>query len=203
MPCNFNNFQHIEKNRNCSVDYSILHISLKFQVDRIKIVRVILLTELKNAVLRKTRFRILSELESAKNSLFQSVNEVLAMKSAKERMGLRSQPGKFGTVALSSLAPSHKHTQIPLYYKKISPPPLPSPPCTRIVRRRRGEGEEWRGSKGGGGWAIATVAIETVVITTVVIETVAIATVAIVTVAIATDSVATAAIKIIQSQPLP
>ena len=40
---------------------------------------------------------LLSKLESAKNSLFQSVNEVLAVKSAKETMRLRSQSEKFGT----------------------------------------------------------------------------------------------------------
>ena len=40
--------------------------------------------------------KLLSKLESAKNSLFQSVNEVLAVKSAKETMRLRSQSENFG-----------------------------------------------------------------------------------------------------------
>ena len=58
---------------------------------------------------------VLSKLESAKNSLFQSVNEVRAVKSAKETMRLRSHSENFGTVAPSclrwtSLAHSHKHT---------------------------------------------------------------------------------------------
>ena len=64
--------------------------------------------------------RLLSKLESAKNSLFQSVNEVLAVKSAKETMSLRSQSENFGTVAPSclqwtSLAHSHKHTYMYIY----------------------------------------------------------------------------------------
>ena len=61
---------------------------------------------------------LLCKLESAKNSLFQSVNEVLAVKTAKETMRLRSQPEKFGTVAplrWTSIAHSHKHTHIYIY----------------------------------------------------------------------------------------
>ena len=58
MPCNSNNFYHIEKILGTSVDDLVLQISLKFQVDRIKILRVLLLAELKNAVLRKTRLNV-------------------------------------------------------------------------------------------------------------------------------------------------
>ena len=50
MPCNSNNFQHIEKILYISVDNLVVQIPLKFQVDWIKIVRVLLLAELKNAV---------------------------------------------------------------------------------------------------------------------------------------------------------
>ena len=39
MPSNSNNFQHIEKILRSSVDNLVLQILLKFQVDRIKIVR--------------------------------------------------------------------------------------------------------------------------------------------------------------------
>ena len=41
-----------------SVDNIVLNIPLKFQVDRIKDVRVLLLAALKNAVLRKTRLKV-------------------------------------------------------------------------------------------------------------------------------------------------
>ena len=56
MPCNSNNSQYIDN----SVDNLVLPIPLKFQVDRIKIVRVLLLVELKNAVLRKRILRKIS-----------------------------------------------------------------------------------------------------------------------------------------------
>ena len=55
MSCNSNNFQHIEKILRTSVDNSVLPIPLKFKVDGINTVRVLLLGELKNAVLSKTR----------------------------------------------------------------------------------------------------------------------------------------------------
>ena len=54
MPCDSNNFQYIEKVLRTSVDNLVLQIPLKFQVERIKIIWVILLAELKNTVLRKT-----------------------------------------------------------------------------------------------------------------------------------------------------
>ena len=50
MPCNSNNFEHIEKILRNSVANLVLKISLKFQVDRITIVRVLLLAELENTV---------------------------------------------------------------------------------------------------------------------------------------------------------
>ena len=55
MLCNSNNFQHIEKMQRASLNNSVSKILLKYQFDRIKIVRVRLLAELKNAVLKKTR----------------------------------------------------------------------------------------------------------------------------------------------------
>ena len=58
MPCNSNNFQHIKKILRTSIDYLVLQIPLKFQVDRIRIVRVLLLDVLKDAVLRKTRLKV-------------------------------------------------------------------------------------------------------------------------------------------------
>ena len=58
MPCNSKNFQHIGKILRTSVNNLVLQIPLKFQVDRIKIIRVLLLAELKNAVLRKKRLKI-------------------------------------------------------------------------------------------------------------------------------------------------
>ena len=54
MRCNSKNFQHIEKFLRSYVDNLVFQRPLKFQVDRIKIVRVLLLAELKNAVLRKS-----------------------------------------------------------------------------------------------------------------------------------------------------
>ena len=58
MPYNSNNFQHIEDFLRTPVDDLVLHISLKFQVNRIKIVWVLLLAELKNAVLRKICLKV-------------------------------------------------------------------------------------------------------------------------------------------------
>ena len=58
VPCNSNNFQHIEKILRTSVDNSLLQIPSEFQVDRINIFRVLLLAELKNFVLRKTRLKV-------------------------------------------------------------------------------------------------------------------------------------------------
>ena len=60
MHCKLNNFQHIKKILCTSVDNLILQIKLKFQVDRIKIVRALLLTNLKKAVLRKTSLNVQS-----------------------------------------------------------------------------------------------------------------------------------------------
>ena len=62
MPCNSKNFQHIEKILGTSVDNLVLQTSLKFQVDQIKIVRVLLQVKLKNAVLKKTlqKFKLLT-----------------------------------------------------------------------------------------------------------------------------------------------
>ena len=57
MPYNSNHFQHIENILRTSVDNLILQIPLKCQVDRIKIVQVLLLVVLKNAVLRKIAFK--------------------------------------------------------------------------------------------------------------------------------------------------
>ena len=48
MPCNSNNFQHISKKSCDSVDNVALPVPSKFQVDRLKIVRVLLLAGLKN-----------------------------------------------------------------------------------------------------------------------------------------------------------
>ena len=62
MPCDSNNFQHIVKILPSSVDNFILQIGLKFQVGRIKIVRLLLQTELKNVVLRKTFLNLLPAL---------------------------------------------------------------------------------------------------------------------------------------------
>ena len=47
MPYNSNNFQYIEKILRTYVDQLVLYIPLQFQIDRIKIVRVVLLAELK------------------------------------------------------------------------------------------------------------------------------------------------------------
>ena len=58
MLCNSNNFQRIEKILCISIDNSVLRIRLKFQVDRIKIVRILLLATLKNVVLRKTLLKV-------------------------------------------------------------------------------------------------------------------------------------------------
>ena len=57
MLFNSNNSQHIEKIFRIFVDNLILQLSLKFQVDRTKIVRVLLLAELKKGVLRKMRLK--------------------------------------------------------------------------------------------------------------------------------------------------
>ena len=57
MPCNSNNFQHTEKVLDTSVDNLVLQIPFEFQVDRIKIARVRILAELKNAFLIKTRLK--------------------------------------------------------------------------------------------------------------------------------------------------
>ena len=57
MPCSSKNFQHIRKILRASVDNLVLKIALKFQVDRIKIVSVLLLAELNNSVLKKTRLK--------------------------------------------------------------------------------------------------------------------------------------------------
>ena len=51
----YNNFLHIGKIVRTSVDNLVLQILLKFQVDRIKILGVLLRAELTNVVLRKTR----------------------------------------------------------------------------------------------------------------------------------------------------
>ena len=53
MPCNSNNFQHIEKILFTSVHNLVLQITLKFQVYRIIIVRVLLLAELRKYSLKK------------------------------------------------------------------------------------------------------------------------------------------------------
>ena len=58
MPYNSKNIRHIEKILCTSVDNSFLQMPLKFQVDRIKIVRVLPLSELKNTVMRKTRLKM-------------------------------------------------------------------------------------------------------------------------------------------------
>ena len=52
MPWNSKNFQHIEQILRSSIENSVLQIPIKFQVIRIKIVRVLLLDELKNTILR-------------------------------------------------------------------------------------------------------------------------------------------------------
>ena len=57
MTLNLNNFQHIEKILRISVDNLVLQVPLKFKVDRIKIVRVLPLAELKNALLTKSRLK--------------------------------------------------------------------------------------------------------------------------------------------------
>ena len=53
MPCDSKNFRYIEKILRNSVDNSVLQILLKFQVDRMKIVRIILLAVLKNKICEK------------------------------------------------------------------------------------------------------------------------------------------------------
>ena len=58
MPRNSNNSQLIEKTLRTCIDNLILQIPLKFQVDRIKIVRVLLLAELKNAVLENMHLKV-------------------------------------------------------------------------------------------------------------------------------------------------
>ena len=60
MPCDSNNSQQIEKIVGTSVDNLVSQILLKFQDDRIKIVRVLQLVVLKNAVFRKTRLEVKS-----------------------------------------------------------------------------------------------------------------------------------------------
>ena len=60
MPCNSKIFQHIEKVLRTSVDNLVLQIPLKFHVDRMKIVRILLLAQLKKAVLRKARSNVSS-----------------------------------------------------------------------------------------------------------------------------------------------
>ena len=60
MPCNSKNFQHIKKIVHSSIDNLILQIPFKFQVDWIKIIWILLLAELKNTVLRKTRLKVWS-----------------------------------------------------------------------------------------------------------------------------------------------
>ena len=54
MPCNSNNFHHSEKIQRAYVN----NVDLRFKTDRIRIVRVLLLIELKNEVFRKTKFRV-------------------------------------------------------------------------------------------------------------------------------------------------
>ena len=51
MPCKSNNFQDIDKILGIFVENLVLQVPLKFQVDRIKIGRVLLLAELKYVVL--------------------------------------------------------------------------------------------------------------------------------------------------------
>ena len=58
MSCHSNNFQRIGKILRTTVENFVLQIPLKFQVDQIKIVRVLLLAELKNAVFKKTHSKV-------------------------------------------------------------------------------------------------------------------------------------------------
>ena len=58
MSFNSKNFQNIAKIVGTSVDNSVWKIPLKFQVDWIKIIRVLLLAKLKNVVLKKTRLKV-------------------------------------------------------------------------------------------------------------------------------------------------
>ena len=54
IPCNSNNFPHIEKILRTAAGSLVLQRPLKFQVDRIKFFRVLVLAELKNVVSKKT-----------------------------------------------------------------------------------------------------------------------------------------------------
>ena len=58
MLCISNNFQHVEEILSTSEDNSVLQIPLKIQVDQIKIIRVLLLAWLKNAVLKQTHSNV-------------------------------------------------------------------------------------------------------------------------------------------------
>ena len=77
MPCSSNNFQHIKKILRTLVDNLVLQIPLKLQVDRIKIVRFLLLAQFKNELLRKTCLKLqsayrLSEAFDAKGCNFEN-----------------------------------------------------------------------------------------------------------------------------------
>ena len=58
MPFDSNNFQRIEKILRSSADNLSLQIPFKLQVVWIKIAPILLLAELKNVVLRKTRLKV-------------------------------------------------------------------------------------------------------------------------------------------------
>ena len=51
-------FSHIKKFLPTFVDNLVIQMPLKFQVARIKIVRILLLVELKNTVFRKTHLKV-------------------------------------------------------------------------------------------------------------------------------------------------
>ena len=58
MLYNTKNLQRIEKILRAFLDNLILEIPLKLRIDRVKIIRVLVLAELKNAVLRETRLKV-------------------------------------------------------------------------------------------------------------------------------------------------